>query len=163
EGRPMPLEVAGASIHYEVAGIGPPLVMLHGPGDNSLVWDGLRRTLVRGRRVITPDLRGHGRTRVWDGRGGLDACVSDVAALVRALGVAPVVLVGHSLGGYVAAQFAVEFPQFVYGLALSNCAALAGPAAWVRGALDDPWEPLRGALIDPNPDASFRRRLSWTF
>ncbi|MCX6020370.1 MAG: alpha/beta hydrolase [Chloroflexi bacterium] len=160
----MPLHTPGASIHYEVAGAGPPLLLLHGPGDTSQVWDRHRRSLVRGRRVITLDQRGHGQTRVWDGRGGLDACVNDVASVVRALGIAPVALVGHSLGGYVAAQFAAEYPHFVVGLVLANCAVTpAGPAAWVRGAMEDPWELLRGALVDPSAKASFQRRMALTF
>jgi pimeloyl-ACP methyl ester carboxylesterase len=68
-------------------------------------------------RVIAPDLRGHGRglpTRRFDG----EECADDLADIVRALDLGPVIVVGYSLGGLVAQLFARRYPELVAGLVL---------------------------------------------
>lgn len=68
-------------------------------------------------RVVAPDLRGHGRglpTRRFDG----EECADDLAAIVRALELGRVIVVGYSLGGLVAQLFARRYPDMVAGLVL---------------------------------------------
>lgn len=100
------------------AGSGPPLVLLHGlTATADLGWFAAYEPLAARRRVVAPDLRGHGGGPAWDGA-DLGLLGDDVAALVRGLDLGPVVLVGYSMGGAVAQQAWVRHPDLVAGLVL---------------------------------------------
>ncbi|MEQ1506887.1 MAG: alpha/beta hydrolase [Myxococcota bacterium] len=101
---------------------GRPVVILHGFLEQGAAWDRVARGL--GRWVVAPDQRGHGRSghvgaggwyHFWDYVGDLDALVAHVRA---SSGGAPVDLVGHSMGGTVAALFAGARPEAVRRLVL---------------------------------------------
>lgn len=98
----------------------PVLILLHGAGLNRHMWDAVRRGLDPQYRVIALDLPGHGA------RGGeiysLPAARATVAAAVRAVAPAPVLLVGDSLGGYSAMAAAEALPRAqLRGLVLAGC------------------------------------------
>lgn len=125
----------------------PPLVLVHGVRDHARSWDFVAEGLRDRWHVIAPDLRGHGDSE-WqqDGNYGMLGYVCDLTELVRQLDLAPVTLIGHSLGGNVAVRYAGIFPARVKrlvcieGLGLSPVAMaerLARPmtermAAWVE-------------------------------
>lgn len=92
----------------------PPLLLVHGMRDHARSWDAVAAALRDRWHVIAPDLRGHGDS-AWqpDGGYGLAACVCDLAELVRHLDLAPVTVIGHSLGGNVAVRYAGIFPAAV--------------------------------------------------
>ena len=92
----------------------PPLVLVHGMRDHARSWDFVAEALRDRWHVIAPDLRGHGDSE-WqhDGSYGLPACICDLSELVRQLDLAPVTLIGHSLGGNVAVRYAGIFPSRV--------------------------------------------------
>jgi len=103
-------------------------------------------------RVVAPDLRGHGRglpTRRFAG----DECADDLAAIVRALELGPVIVVGYSLGGLVAQLFARRYPDMVAGLVLCATATSfqvptgQGPLRAVDWAVRRAPEPLRRAAL----------------
>jgi pimeloyl-ACP methyl ester carboxylesterase len=84
------------------------------------MWDGQTRPLVdHGYRVIAPDQRGFGGTRLWDRAPSLDVVADDVARLLDAEGIRSAVVVGSSMGGYAALSFARRHPRRVAGLVLS--------------------------------------------
>lgn len=116
-GRKRFADVGGLDLAYvEVAGSGPPLVLVHGFTDTSRSFSLLAPHL-SGRRLIMPDLRGHGASQA--GRGfGIADFADDVAGLIRRLRLERPVVVGHSLGGMVAMQLAARHPELVGGLAL---------------------------------------------
>ncbi|GAB2670431.1 alpha/beta fold hydrolase [Nocardia goodfellowii] len=98
-----------------------PVVLVHGMGGDGYTWDRFARKLLRaGRRVIIPDLRGHGRSAHTEsylfGEFG-----ADVLRLVDHLGVRSVDLVGHSLGGYAVSCIAQERPGLVRRLVMEEC------------------------------------------
>lgn len=101
-------ELAGISTAILEAGDGPPLVLLHGQGEFWGVWFPVVDDLVRRYRVVVVDLPGHGASGV--GREGLDAdtMVRWVDELVDGSCPTPPVLVGHLLGGAIAARYAVR-------------------------------------------------------
>lgn len=108
----------------------PPLVLLHGGLEHAQAWDHLAPALARKWRVIAPDMRGHGESD-WAPGGDyaiLDH-VSDLAALFGTLGIGSALLVGHSLGGAVAAAFAALYPERVERLCLIEGLRPAGKLA----------------------------------
>jgi pimeloyl-ACP methyl ester carboxylesterase len=89
------------------------MLLVHGWGGDGRAWQPVR---FAGRRVMTVDLRGHGRSPVpADGYRPADYA-RDLAALVRASGLAPVVAVGHSMGGQIVVRLALDHPDLVRAL-----------------------------------------------
>jgi len=104
------VEAQGAKLHYEVAGEGRPLLLLHAGVRDSRMWDPQWQELSARYRVIRTDLRGYGRTVVLSGQFSYH---EDVAALLRHLGEESAFVVGLSFGGRVAIDFALAFPEMV--------------------------------------------------
>jgi len=90
----------GAGLHHEDVGAGSPVVLVHGWSLSSAVFETEASLLARERRVIAPDLRGHGRSP--PGPFSLADLARDLAALLARLGAERAVLVGWSLGAQVA-------------------------------------------------------------
>ncbi|MBV8972232.1 MAG: alpha/beta hydrolase [Sphingomonadaceae bacterium] len=92
----------------------PPLILVHGGRDHCRSWDWVAADLARDWHVIAPDLRGHGDS-AWasDGQYDMAPFVYDLAQLIHGLGLAPVTLVAHSLGGNIALRYAGLYPDAV--------------------------------------------------
>lgn len=113
------LSLGGLGFHYrEWSSEGLPLVLLHGLASNCRIWDLAAPLLARRYRVLALDQRGHGESAKPLGDYGFSTVVEDVHAFVTTLGLERPVVVGHSWGGNVALQYAVEHPQDVTALAL---------------------------------------------
>lgn len=97
----------GTCIHYESYGSGSPILLVHGWG-LSRVWKNQIEEFSRSYRVITIDLRGHGRSGGPNGEYGLDTLKEDVLALIKELGLKGVTLVGWSMGASVAMKLMAE-------------------------------------------------------
>ncbi|GLF95612.1 alpha/beta fold hydrolase [Streptomyces yaizuensis] len=96
---------------YRMAGRGDAVVLIHGIGDSSSTWAEVLPSLAGRYRVIAPDLQGHGASAKPRGDYSPGAYANGIRDLLSALGVERATLVGHSLGGAVAAQFAYQFPE----------------------------------------------------
>ncbi|MEU5403436.1 alpha/beta hydrolase [Streptomyces sp. NPDC005963] len=96
---------------YRMAGKGPAVVLIHGIGDSSATWTEIIPGLARRYRVLAPDLLGHGASDKPRGDYSPGAYANGLRDLLSALGIDRATLVGHSLGGAVAAQFAYQFPE----------------------------------------------------
>ena len=99
----------GVRIRYQVRGEGPPVVLLHGFGETLESWDraGVVRALSPHFRVITMDVRGHGRSdKPHDRKAYGTELAGDVARLLRQLGITKAHVVGYSMGALVALDFA---------------------------------------------------------
>jgi len=114
------LRVDDFDMVYEEAGSGPPLVFLHGLGGSHEDWEFQIPHFARRYRVLAPDLRGFGGSVPGGRRIGVARLAADVCALLDALGVTRCHLVGHSMGGAVALQFALSYPGRVRRLAIVN-------------------------------------------
>jgi pimeloyl-ACP methyl ester carboxylesterase len=110
--------VNGITLSYTDQGQGIPLVFVHGFPLNRETWQKQVDAFQSTHRVIAPDLRGLGQTEAQPGTNTMDRFADDVSELLRQLETGPVVLVGHSMGGYVALAFARRHPEMLRGLVL---------------------------------------------
>jgi len=118
------LQLAGVSTAVLEGGAGPPIVLLHGPGDFAGMWMRVIPELATTHRVIAPDLPGHG-TSVAGRRLDADGIRAWLSGLIERTCSAPPVLVGHVLGGAIAARFAVNHSQRLSRLVLVDSLGLA--------------------------------------
>ena len=118
-------KVNGISMAYERRGKGLPLVLLHGyPLDHS-IWEPLVPILENDFDLILPDLRGFGESQAVGTHFPMTDYAADVAGLLDLLDIEKAVVVGHSMGGYVALAFVRAYPGHVLGLGLVSSQAHA--------------------------------------
>ncbi len=103
---------------FRIAGEGPAILLIHGIGDNSTTWNTVQTKLAQRFTVIAPDLLGHGKSDKPRADYSVAAYANGMRDLLSVLEIDRVTVVGHSLGGGVAMQFAYQFPQFVDRLIL---------------------------------------------
>ena len=103
---------------YRVSGSGPALLLIHGIGDNSTTWNTVASRLAQRFTVIAPDLLGHGQSDKPRADYSVAAYANGMRDLLSVLDIDRVTVIGHSLGGGVAMQFAYQFPQLVDRLIL---------------------------------------------
>src|SRR2546423_6476131 len=102
------LELAGVSTAVLEGGDGPPIVLLHEQGEFAARWLRVLPELTRTNRVIAPDLPGHGSSTVTDGELDAERVLAWLGELIERTCPSPPVLVGHMLGGAIAARFAID-------------------------------------------------------
>jgi pimeloyl-ACP methyl ester carboxylesterase len=103
---------------FRIAGSGPAILLIHGIGDNSTTWTGIHAKLAQRFTVIAPDLLGHGKSDKPRADYSVAAYANGMRDLLSVLDIERVTIVGHSLGGGVAMQFAYQFPHLVDRLIL---------------------------------------------
>jgi pimeloyl-ACP methyl ester carboxylesterase len=108
------------TVHLEQAGSGPPLLLLRGLGSSGEDWEFQIGPLSREFEVFAPDFRGHGRSGKPAGPYSIAQFAADTTALMEALSIGPVTIVGISLGGMVAFQIAADRPDLVEELVAVN-------------------------------------------
>src|SRR5919106_1749016 len=118
-------------MRYFVGGEGPPLVLVHGFSGSATNFTLLAPLLARHRRVLIPDLPGHGRSEPLPAAPSLNGYADRVRHLAALEGILPAPVVGHSLGGSVALRTALRWPADISGLVL---AASAGIGSGTRRA-----------------------------
>jgi pimeloyl-ACP methyl ester carboxylesterase len=109
-------------LHYELAGGGETVTFIHGFGLDGRMWADQVPAFATRYQVLVPDLRGYGRSQIAD---SAHPQAADVAQLLRDLGVAKTHLVGLSMGGAVAVDLALAYPEQVASLVLVD-ASLQG-------------------------------------
>lgn len=141
-----------AGIYYAQSDEGqkdqPPVILIHGAGSSHLAWPAEIRRLA-GQRVLAVDLPGHGRS-AGVGLQSISAMADQMIEFLAALGLYQAVFVGHSMGGAVALQLAVQHPSHVAGLGLISTGAYLG----VNGAF---LEDLSNPLTVPTALVTFRQ------
>jgi 3-oxoadipate enol-lactonase len=111
------VEVDGGSLYYEITGEGLPLILIHGFTLDHRMWDDQLSALAQRHRVVRYDLRGFGRSSL---PGAAYSHAHDLWALLAALGITRAALLGHSMGGGVAIDFALAYPDAILGLILED-------------------------------------------
>jgi pimeloyl-ACP methyl ester carboxylesterase len=103
---------------FRIAGSGPVILLIHGIGDNSTTWETVQAKLAQRFTVIAVDLLGHGQSDKPRADYSVAAYANGMRDLLSVLDVERVTVIGHSLGGGVAMQFAYQFPHLVERLVL---------------------------------------------
>lgn len=122
------IEADGARIAYDEYGEGTNganVVFLHGFPLNRLLWEPQMDDLRGVAHLVAPDMRGHGSSDVSEGTLTMERMADDVHALVTSLGLEPVVLVGLSMGGYVALAYVRKYADSLRALVLADTRATA--------------------------------------
>jgi len=122
------VENQGAKIYWDEQGQGEPILMIMGLGWPATMWHRTRPVLNARYRTIAFDNRGAGRSDVPSGPYPIATMAADSAAVLDAAGVATVHLLGASMGGMIAQEFTLRYPERVRSLVLA-CTACGGPYA----------------------------------
>ena len=109
-------------------------MLIHGITSSSRTWRSVMHGLAERHTVVAPDLLGHGRSGKPRGDYSLGAYASGVRDLLAVLGISKVTVVGHSLGGGIAMQFAYQFPDRLERLVLVDSGGLGEEVSFVLRA-----------------------------
>jgi len=149
----------GARLYYRDEGSGPVVLLVHGgTGTGDHDWEFLRPALAPDYRVITPDLRGHGRSTDPAWLLGMDQIGDDMVALSDALAVRPRAVIAFSIGGSAILKLLCRRPGLTdafVGVGLSR----AGQRERVEAIVNGPWPHELIALEHEHGDADHWRRL----
>jgi 3-oxoadipate enol-lactonase len=157
----------GTKIYWDEAGTGPPILLIMGLGYPSCMWFRTRPLLANSYRTIALDNRGVGQSDVPPGPYSIALMASDAAAVLDAAGHSSAHVYGVSMGGMIAQEFALQYPQRVRSLIL-GCTAAGGPHAqraepaaieMLKARTWMSWEQAAEAAIPFIYDAATPRRM----
>ena len=135
---PRTVTIHGHEVAYRSAGEGPVVVLIHGIAGSTRTWSRVMPALAERFTVVAPDLLGHGESAKPRGDYSLGAHACGIRDLLAVLGHERATLVGHSLGGGVAMQFAYQFPQLCERLVLVGSGGLGKEVSPLLRALSAP-------------------------
>ena len=148
----------GVSLHYEVSGSGPPLLLIAGFMSDNASWGPVLQPLAPHFTLIRPDNRSCGQTTPWDAPCAPRIWAEDALALMDALGHETFHCVGHSLGGFIAWQLAYMAPERIRSL------LVAGMGNFVLSRNTSLWNALIALRQSKAPpDAWLRLLFPWLF
>jgi len=110
----------GINIHYEIQGAGEPVVLIGGLGADTFLWFRQTPDLSKNFQVIVFDNRGAGESDKPEESYTVKMFADDTAGLLKALGISSAHIIGASLGGLIAEEFALTYPQMVNRLVLAS-------------------------------------------
>ncbi|MBZ4190351.1 alpha/beta fold hydrolase [Niabella beijingensis] len=118
------ITINNSIIHYVIEGVGRPVVLLHGFGEDGTVWDNQVEYLRHNYQVIVPDIPGSGQSELTT-----DVSMDGIADMVKRIideeELESVTLIGHSMGGYTTLAFAEKYPHSLDGFGLFHSTAAA--------------------------------------
>lgn len=136
-------KINNTEIYYETAGSGAAVLFIHGLGSSTRDWELQIPAFSKNYQTITFDLRGHGQSQKPQGPYSMSLFAKDTAELIKSLQVGSVHVVGISLGGMIAFQFAVDYPELIKSMVIVNSA----PEVVVR-TLKERWQVfMRFAIV----------------
>lgn len=156
------LDLYGDRMAYRDAGDGEVLLLIHGMAGSSAAWRAVLPQLSKKFRVIAPDLLGHGESAKPRSDYSLGAFAVLLRDFLDELGISQVTVVGQSLGGGVAMQFAYQHPDYVNRLVLISSGGLGPDVGIILRLLSAPGAELLLPIIAPKPVLTVGNKLrSW--
>lgn len=129
----------GVNMYYEVHGQGEPLLLIHGGTVTADWWQPYLSGFAEHYRVITPDIRGHGRSDNPTGTMSYRLLADDMAAFVRTLDIHKPLIAGYSDGGQIALEIGMRYPDLPQALIVGGAWFKFTPTyrAWLRDVVGD--------------------------
>jgi pimeloyl-ACP methyl ester carboxylesterase len=156
------LELHGDRIAYRDTGQGEALLLIHGMAGSSATWDDVIPQLARKYRVIAPDLLGHGESAKPRGDYSLGAFAVWLRDLLNELGVERATVIGQSLGGGIAMQFAYQHRDYCERLVLIGSGGLGPDLSPMLRILSAPGAEFVLPVVTPRPVLNLGNKLgSW--
>jgi len=152
------INVDNLEIYYEIHGEGPPLLLVAGLASDSQSWLSILEKLAASFKVIVFDNRGVGRTTPQGAATSIAQMADDCVGLARQLGVEKFHLLGHSMGGFIALETAIRFPEHVDKLIVAAAAATNSAR---NNLLFADWAADQNSGMDP--ERWFRNFFYWIF
>jgi pimeloyl-ACP methyl ester carboxylesterase len=121
------VKVNNINIYYEITAEGEPLLFIHGLGSSTRDWEEQVPFFSKNYQVITVDIRGHGQSDKPKGPYTIPKFAGDLAKLLKTLQISSTHVIGISLGGGIAFQLAVDYPELVKSLVPVNAAVGVPP------------------------------------
>lgn len=119
----MKIIIDNCKIHYKISGLGNTIVLLHGFSESAKIWNKFTAKLSKQFQVITIDLPGHGKSETLKQDCTMEIMADIVKNVLQEEEVDRCVMIGHSMGGYVALAFAEKYPENIAGLGLFHSSA----------------------------------------
>ncbi len=116
-------KINNVSLYYDTYGDGAPLVLIAGLGSDSMSWFNVIEDLSRNNKLIVFDNRGCGRSDYPSGKITIEDMAEDTVGLLEYLKIDKANILGHSMGGYIAQEIAIKYPERVNNLILVSTAA----------------------------------------
>ena len=148
-------EVRGTRLRYLAAGEGEPLLLVHGLGGAAANWLALAPLLLATRRLLVPELPGHGGSSALPAAPSLNAYADRLGIVLEQEGIASAGVVGHSLGGAIALRLSIRRPDAVSALVLAGAAGISSGRRSARYALT-----ITGIVKPGRRLAPHRRRIA---
>ncbi len=117
-------DVGGIKVFYQTEGVGEPVILIHGNGLSHGQWKYNIGPLSQSYKVYAPDLPGFGRSDKPEVEYGVPYYVEFLRSFINVLHISRPIIIGHSMGGAIAAGLAAKYPQEVAGLALSDATGI---------------------------------------
>ncbi len=159
----MKIKANGIQVNYRLRGKGRYFTLIHGAGDNLNAWYNQVPVFSRRYRVLTYDVRGHGKTELPEGELTTELWVADLYALLKALNISETILLGHSMGGAIALAFTLAHPEMVEALILSNSGGAARRSEEEMRQMAARRQTQMEAIKKEGMEAEFRDRVGRVF
>lgn len=106
------------SVHYQIKGSGPAIVLLHGFMESLEMWHPFLPSLTKDFSVVMIDLPGHGKSKCFDDVHSMPLMAEQVKKVLAKENISHCTMIGHSMGGYVSLAFGKSYPEYLNGLVL---------------------------------------------
>lgn len=118
-----------STIHYSITGKGFPVMLLHGFGEDSRVWSNQIDHLADQFTLIVPDIPGSGKSDRLTGINSMEAYAKCINAILEKEGIGRLLMIGHSMGGYITLAFQEMYPEKLISFGLFHSSAFADDEA----------------------------------